>query len=638
MDGLHRQPTDPMSAADDDRERTQPRLRLTRRHFLAAGSVTGVAALLAACGGTSAPATTAPTANLSAPAPTSAPNTGATPAAAAATPVQVAAATPATAQTIGKLVLNTDPYPKYTGTPKDSDTLTIIRGGDDLSDLNPIALNSYSPYTFCYDPLVWIDEFTLDPKPWLATKWEISSDGKSYTYTLRNDIKWHDGTPMTADDVAFSMVLYRDDPASGVARFFPLMKQDPTVVDPTTVTFNLTDPSGDWILNASNQFIVQKKQFADYWNAGKGEKGAKTLEGYPYQQQMLVGTGAWKQTAYNPGASEPNIQYARNDSYFQNAPHFSKMIFKEVDQTQAQLTAWLNNETDLLWPVTATDVAQVQNQDGWLYSANAVAFMCAWINFKNPKANNPGFLNDKAVRQALSTGIDRKGYADAIFKGFVREMDIGSVAFPWAYDTQPQVQSPAYDQAKAQSMLQAAGYKTDSSGKLLDKSGKPVVLDAIMANTNQYPVDKIAVSVQEDFRKLGIDMTVEALEAGALKARWHDTFNWDLNFYSRILFAGFSDYSYYHSKWSPQATPQGQNRSSWSNPQADTLLDQIIREPDLTKQKDLLWQFQAIIADDMPAFWLGFPNDLILVKKNLLGYQPNAMWQYWDTWKIWRTS
>jgi peptide/nickel transport system substrate-binding protein len=415
-----------------------------------------------------------------------------------------------------------------------------------------------------------------------------------------------------------------------------LMKDDPIVVDAHTVKFPLSDMSGDWVLNASNQFILQKKQFADYWNAGKGSSGAKTLKGFPYDTNLLIGTGQWKLTKYEPGSSPPNLQYARNEQYFQGKPHFSRLIFKEVDQSQDRLTAWLNNETDLLWPLTATDVDQVKNQDGLLYSAYAVAFMCSWINFKNPKAAHPDFFKDKKVRQALSVGIDRTGYAQAIFQGFVDQTKIGSIAFPWAYDAD--IKSPDYDMAKAQQMLADAGYKTDSSGKLMGTDGKPITLDAVVANTNQYPVDRIAVSVQEDFRKLGIDMQIDTLETAALKDRWQKTYDWDLYFYSRILFAGFSDYNYYHSGWDPRTNPQGRNFGAWVNADADKALDGIIRQPDLKKQKDLLWQFQAIIADDMPAFWFGFPRDLILVKPNLQGYQPNAMWQYWDTWKLWRTS
>jgi peptide/nickel transport system substrate-binding protein len=187
-------------------------------------------------------------------------------------------------------------------------------------------------------------------------------------------------------------------------------------------------------------------------------------------------------------------------------------------------------------------------------------------------------------------------------------------------------------------MLNDAGYKKDSTGNLVGSDGKPIKLVAITSTTNQYPVDKIAVSVQEDFRKLGIDMQIDTLDPGTLKKRWQQTYDYDLFFTSRVLFAGFSDYGYYKSDWDVRTNKQGRNFGAWSNPQADTLLDQIIREPDLTKQKALLGQFQAIIADDLPALWFGFPRDLILVKKNLLGYQPNIMWQYWDTWKIWRTA
>jgi peptide/nickel transport system substrate-binding protein len=630
-----------------ERARLLRQARLTRRHFLAGGAVS-LGALVAACGGTpNTPTSPAPTPNLAAPNPTAPPQTGApTSAATAAAPAAAsptrpasppAAASPqAAGPSLGKLQVITDPRPKYPGTPVDSpDTLTIIRG-EAIDDLNPDAIISYSPFTFVCDPLLWMEEFTLDPTPWLAERWEISPDGKTYTYYLRKDVKWHDGTPLTADDVAFSMICYRDDPESGVARFFPLMKKDPVVVDANTVRFELEDKSGDWILNASNQFIFQKKQFIDYWNAGKGEKGVKTLKGYDWTKNMLIGTGPWKQVKVDPGAAPPYIQYEVNESYFQGRPHFAKMIFKDVEQSTARITAWLNDETDLLWPVTANEVDQVKDKEATLYSAYTIAFMNAWINAQNPKSETPDFLKDKGVRQALSTGIDRKGYAQSIFRGFVDETKIGSINLPWAYNTN--LKNPDYDPQKAESMLTGAGYKKDSSGNLLDKNGKAVRLVAITAQANQYPVDKIAVSVQEDWKKLGVQMQIDTMDTAAIRKRSREQWDYDLYFASRILFAGFSDLTYYASEFDVRKSPQGRNYGGWKNDEADKLLQQIIREPDLKKQKDLLWRFQEIIADDMPAFWFGFPRDLILVKKNIQGYLPNVGWQYWDTWKLWKTK
>src|SRR5215467_3191094 len=224
-------------------------------------------------------------------------------------------------------------------------------------------------------------------------------------------------------------------------------------------------------------------KFINYWNSGKGEHGAKTLKGLDYANNMLIGTGQRKQMKANLDGAPPSLEYAANENYFQGKPHFAKMIFKDVEKSTAEIASWLNNETDMLWPITANDADQVKDQDGTLYSAYAVAFMNAWINFSNPKSPTPDFLKDKAVRQALSTGIDRKGYAQAIFRGFVDETKIGSVAFPWAYNTN--LKSPDYNMQKASDMLAAAGYKKDGSGNLLDKSGKPIKLVAIMNNANQ---------------------------------------------------------------------------------------------------------------------------------------------------------
>ena len=159
---------------------------------------------------------------------------------------------------------------------------------------------------------------------------------------------------------------------------------------------------------------------------------------------------------------------------------------------------------------------------------------------------------------------------------------------------------------------------------------------AIVSTSNQYPVEKIAVSVQEDFRKLGIEMQIDTMDTGAIRKRSREQWDYDLYFVSRILFAGFSDLTYYASEFDVRKTPQGRNYGGWKNDEADRLLQQIIREPDLQKQKALLWRFQEIIADDMPAFWFGFPRDLILVKKQIQGYTPNVGWQYWDTWKLWK--
>jgi len=603
--------------------------QMERRTLLKFGFVVGVSALLAACGGDDegtdgGDGDEEPTANLNPIQPTNIPQpaVGTT----SASPEPATAATESSSggsQTIDQLILRTEPYPEYDGTPVDSNQITMMRA-EELTDLSPTALNVYSPFTWINDPPIFIDEFSLEPKPWLATQWEVSADGLTYTLRFRDDITFHDGDPLTAEDVAFSFLTYRDDPDSGVARFFVLMENDPVAVDDLTLEVTLSSTSGDFLTNTCNQFVIQKKQFIDFWTTNQ------TLTGYDYVANPLIGTGAWRMTGYQP--DEGILQMERNEDYFFEVPHFEKFIFRHNENPANRILAWKNNETDLLWPISATDIDQVKDAEAWLYSAYAVAFMNAWINFDNTAAEIPDLFKPKEVRQALMHAIDRDGYAEAIFQGFVDQNAYGSVAFPWAYKAD--VKHYEYDPEKALELLDGQGWTMDGD-KLVNAEGTQMKLISITSTSNGYPVDKIAESVQEDFRQIGIDMQIERLEPAAVRERWRTTRDFDLFFTARILFAGFSDYNYYHSSFTTATNEQGRN-SGWVSEEGDRLLDLIIREPDLEKQRQHLYDFQDVIADDLPALWFGFPRDLILVRKNIKGYQPNAMWQYWNTWSLWR--
>jgi peptide/nickel transport system substrate-binding protein len=608
------------------------RLRVRRRTLIKFGLFTVAGSLLAACGGDDDDDDAAePTANLQPVQPTNVPQPtvqtgGAT---AVATTAPAAAGETPTAgaefQTIGSLTLRTEPYPEYDGEPVDSDLVTFARS-EDLTDLTPTALNVYGPFTWLYDPPIFINEFSIEPEPWIATQWEVSSDGRTYTLNLRDDITFHDGDPLTAEDIVFSFIVYRDDPDSSVARFFVLMGQDPVAKDDHTLEVTLDSTSGDFIANTCNQFILQKKQFNEYWETNQ------TITGYDFGENPIIGTGAWKMTGYQP--DEGVLEMERNTEYFHEVPHFERFIFRHIDSAPNRILAWKNNEIDLLWPITATDIDQVKDDEAWLYSSYAVAFMNAWINFENPNVDVADKLAPKKVRQALMHAVDRDGYTEAIFQGFVDQNAYGSIAFPWAYKAD--VVHYEYDPDKALALLAEEGWTMDGDS-LVNAEGQPFTLAAMTSNQNNYPVDKIGESVQEDFRQIGIDMQLDKMEPAALRDRWRVSRDFDLYFVSRILFAGFSDYNYYHSSFRTSINEQGRN-SGWNSPEGDELLDQIIREPDLEKQKDLLHSFQDLIADDLPALWFGFPRDLILVRKNINGYQPNSMWQFWNTWSLWRTE
>jgi peptide/nickel transport system substrate-binding protein len=526
---------------------------------------------------------------------------------------------------IGKLTVRAEPRPTYAGRPVDRDELRLTRF-EDLSNLSPTTLAAYSPFTFIYDPLVWIDEITLDPAPRLASKWEISADGLSYTFQLRDDVRFHDDTPLTAEDVVFSLTAYRDDRDSGVEDFFASMSDAPKIVDAHTVVVTLSAPSASFLANAGNQFILQRRQFADYWAANS------SLSGFDAMATPLVGTGPWRMASVNVDDGE--LKLTRNGAYWLGAPHFQRLKFRSIDAAANRLELWNAGGTDLLWPVSPADLTQVQDSaDAWLYAANTVAYMCAWFNFANPSQLVADLFKPKAVRQALMHAIDRDGYAAQIFKGFIDQHAYGVVPQAWAYTAD--VSRYDYDPDQALALLQTQGW-TRQGNQLVNAAGQPMALTAIVSDLPQYPVDKLAAWVKDNFQQLGIALTIEPLGASDYADAFRTTRQFDLAFSSRILFAGFNEYSFLEAASDTASNPDG-NNSGWRNADAERLLTAIRQAPDQAAQVAPLRELQRVLADDLPALWFGFPRDLILARKNILGFQPNPMWQYWNTAGLWRS-
>src|SRR5262249_8458028 len=148
-----------------------------------------------------------------------------------------------------------DPRPVYDGPPVEGDELRLLRAAGNNGDFAPAAFRQDFQIMASYlDPLVWIDEVTMEPVPWLAKSWEIDGKGTTITYPLRDDVVWHDGSPVQARDVVFSLYVYRDDLDSAVRNFFTNMDAV-EAPDQTTVKVKLTAPDANWFFNASSQFV-----------------------------------------------------------------------------------------------------------------------------------------------------------------------------------------------------------------------------------------------------------------------------------------------------------------------------------------------------------------------------------------------
>ena len=203
---------------------------------------------------------------------------------------QVPDSTPAPSPTATKrLQIVREQRPTYGEEPRRGGSLRLLRPAGRRDDFNPVAFRQDFQVAVSYlDPLVRPDEVTMEPRPWLAERWEWSEDGRVITYTLRSDVQWHDGSSLTADDVQFSFTVYRDDLDSGVRNFFSSMETI-EAIDDRTVRVRLAAADGTWLFYASSQLIFLAAQYGEYWSYRPA--GERMIIVFLFKVNLTAGNG-----------------------------------------------------------------------------------------------------------------------------------------------------------------------------------------------------------------------------------------------------------------------------------------------------------------------------------------------------------
>ncbi|CAN5537894.1 hypothetical protein BH09CHL1_BH09CHL1_01420 [soil metagenome] len=607
--------------------------RLGRRGFLvglaAAGvPIAGLVRFMENSGGGNTPSVPAPSFQQGAA--TAAASPDASPAASpVVTPDASPQATPEPVDPLGKLVVVRDQAPKYAETPVKGGTLRMMLTLPDNFDFNPAALKQDFQLMASYlDPLVWIDDQTMEPTPGIAESWTIAKDGKTITFALRDDITWHDGDPLTADDVAFSLLVYRDATDSEVRNLFVTLS-DAVAVDDHTLEVKLSTADANFIPNAGSQFIFKKAAFEEFWN--DRPEGQRSLNGYDWEKNPPVGTGPWKYEERN----DTSITFSRNDDYwFGEAPHFDEVVFTWKSDPKARIAAWKSGEVDLLWPIKPGEIAEINDTAAFLYAANAPIVMFAAFNFDNAGAEVPDLFNDVRIRQALSLTIDRRAYAGSVFLDFVDVAAAGTFPQPWLRDET--LTNPARSRKAARDLLNDAGFSRRGDGATLMPNGVPFNLSLIVRADARFEMRLALRSVKEDFAALGIGLTIEELDDIPFNDRWTGTYDYDLIAFSYQTYPGFTDFDLYGSNWDIRINPQGWNPGGYDNGTADAAIREALKATTLEALETSVKDLQVAANDDLFGLWLGFPQDLVLVHPDVLGFQPTMNWQTWQTRKLWR--
>ena len=435
-------------------------------------------------------------------------------------------------------------------------TLTWAQGAD-VTSLDPHQgkeTPAVQVNTQIFDTLVTVDPETNEVVPKIAESWE-QTDDQTYVFKIREGIKFHDGSDLTAEDVKFSLDRARNSAAvSYIVNFI----EEVTVDDDHTVTVKTTAPYAPTLRNLAIPFaaIVPKAVVEADENAFI---------------QNPVGSGPYKFVEWNHG---DHVTLKAFDDYYAGKPETENLIMKVIPETSQRTIALETGEVDLAYDLAVNDIPKV-NSDDKLTVYEIPSLTCWYVSMN---MNKKPFDNPK-VREAMSMAIDRQTIIDTINAGSGQTADaiIAPAVFGY-YSTGVK----EYNPTKAKELLAEAGYPNGFSTTL-------------WVNDNQSRIE-MCQAMQAMLLEVGVQCNLEVLEFGSFISRT-TAGDHDLAYFGWTTSSGDADYSYYSLEHSTQQGAAG-NRSFLADPDVDKLIEEARSNTNEEERKELYKEL-AIKLDEI---------------------------------------
>ena len=390
--------------------------------------------------------------------------------------------------------------------------------------------------------------------PSLAESWTVSADGKTYDFLLRNAVRFHNGDPVTAEDVKFSFERYR----GGSAKLLKDRVKDVQVVDARHVRFVLKDPWPDFMTfygtTASGAaWIVPKKYVEKIGDAGFAK--------------APVGAGPYRFVSFTPGVE---LVLEAFDGYWRKRPSVKRVVFKSVPDETTRAAALKRGEVDIAYFLTGPVAEDIRRTPGLKLSAartNAVFFL-DFVEQWDPKSP----WADQRVRMAASLALDRKSINDAEQLGFAGLT--GSIV-PRHMDFALRVDPHPYDPKRAKQLLAEAGYPNGFEGG--DISPNP-------------PYFTLGEAVASNLAAVGIRVRMRTMERATWLTAWRD------KKLKGVVLAAQGAGGNAATRIESQATRSGMYAYGVL-PEVEDLFQRQARELDRGKRQELLHHIQRILAE-----------------------------------------
>lgn len=492
------------------------------------------------------------------------------------------------------------------GGPPQTGGMAVAAVTSDFQSFNPVV-NTHATTDdvirfMLFTPLIQYDA-KLNAVPWLAQSWQLSDS--SVVFKLRNDVKWHDGQPVTAEDVKFTFDLAKDTTAASLlgSAYLGLVKSA-TVVDPYTIRFDFTAPHA--------------QALDDFWWAPLPKHllkdvPAAQLGQAPYNRQP-VGSGPFRFVEWKPNQTltlGANLDFP---AALGGRPRLDRVIFRIIPEPTTMVTELANRTTDVIgWTLQPDQAVQVQQTQGLTlkhFPSREFTYV-AWNGTRPP-------FDDAAVRRAMGMAIDRATIIQGLMHGFA--VPATGMIPSWS-PMSSEVAALPFDPAKARQELAAAGWRDTNGDGVVEKNGRPLRF-VLTVNTANRTHQDMAQVLQQELKAVGAQVEVQAQEFQTMlrryKARDYDAViaNWSLDTFKVDPTPLFS--------CALSRAANSSNRTGYCNPRADALMEQGLRETDVAKAKQIWQQYSQLLQQDQPLTFLFWSEDMAGVGPRLQGVEMDA--------------
>jgi peptide/nickel transport system substrate-binding protein len=474
--------------------------------------------------------------------------------------------------------------------------------------LNPVLAPATDYAAQSIDALIFSGLVKEDPsgtpKPDLAESWNISADGKQYTFTLRSNARWQDGQPVTADDVVYTVSLMQAPDFPGNPDLAAAWQGvDVSKLDTLTVQFTRSEPFAP---------------FLDYASVGLlpahllAQTAPRDLPASAFNRQP-VGSGPYRLMQMDLRAATLEV----SDQYYAAKPFISRVAFRFFKDDAAVAQALLRGDVQGDWHVDSAHAGALRaSPNVRFYSAVQPSFDGLCFNLNDP------VMSRLEVRQAMAYGIDR----EALLRQFdsLGQIDNSPIPFTsWAFD--PGSQRYTYDPGQAQTLLEQAGWQKGPDG-VRSRNGQRLAPIILVSDLPDHVA--LANAIGQQLKTIGMDASVQAVGFDGLVKDFLAPRNFQVALLDWDVPGSDPDpYPLWHSS---QANDEGLNFSGWKNQQADAQLELARNNVDVTARKRAYSEFQNLFAADLPAFLLFHPVYQYAVDASIQGVSLPAAIHPWD--------